>query len=167
MQEQRTLYYAKSSGVSPLSPMILLKIFGWRIFAAWKGTVTRLPSAFLKILWLPFCRANMNPLRSSTAIASIAVIRGRRGILPLRHRYFDRREDDVLGLGYFFMLRGHIPQIQFNRIVDVGERFLISVALRIAALKRRTGSKVSIFIFFDHYRETVYGVHADIIPRTI
>ena len=139
--------YAKSSAASPLSFSMLLKTFGWSIFAAWKGTVTRLPSVFLNILWLPLCRTSANPLRSSAEIDCAAVMRGSRTIGVSLHRYLDGRKDNVFRFRNMFFLGGHVFNMELYRVMDILERFLIRITLGIAALQRGAAREVAIFVF--------------------
>jgi hypothetical protein len=155
MGKQLGYSYTKSFGLSPLSSRILLNNFGCSMRDAWKGTVTRLPSTFLKILWLPDCRTNANPLRSSTAMARAAVMRGNRGMLTL-NRHFDRREYHVFRLRDLLISCRHILKVERYRVVDVCERLLIRIALGVASLECWTTGKVSVFVLFYNNGKSIF-----------
>lgn len=137
----------KSSGTSPLSFNILLNTFGWRIFPACMGIVTRLPAAFLNIRWLPLCRARENPLRVSAEDACAAVMRGSRAIGYSLHRHFYGGENDVFRLRKAFFIGGHVFKAKRYGVLDVCERLFVRTALRITSLQRGALRKVAVLVF--------------------
>jgi hypothetical protein len=147
--------YPKSSGKSPLSSRMFLKIFGWRIFAPWEGTVARFPSMFLKILWPPLWRAKVKPFFSNTEIACAAVTRGNLGTVLSGERNLNRRKNGVFRFFYFFFFGKPVLDMELDSIMDVGKRFFIGVALAVTALERGARHKIARFVFFEDNREMI------------
>jgi len=158
--------YAKSCAASPLSFRMLLKTFGWSIFAVWKGTVTRFPSVFLNIIWLPLCRTSANPLRSSVDTACPAVMRGSRPMRMSLHRYLDGRKNDVFRFRNMFFLGDLVLKVELYRVMNILERFLIRITLGIAALQCGTAREIAVFVLLYNDGKAIRS-HVESIPQRV
>ena len=137
------------------SSKICLKSAGPSSFEPWTGTVIRRPSVWRYIAWLPFWRANENPSRVATRIASFGF--GRRGINTQnlsRDLYGGDTHRPTLGdnFGSFFS----ILQMEFNNFLDIFHCLFKIFPLCIATLKRRNiREKMPGLVFFYDSRKFV------------
>jgi len=148
-------YYTKSFGSISASSRMLFTSFGCSVFEPWNGTVTLLPSAFLKILWLPLWRTHTNPCWRRTEIICVAVMRGSLGTVLHAYRNLYRRQNEVFRLPDLFCQSYSICKMKLNRVMDVCERILVRFALRVTSLQRRATDEIPRLVFFNKNREVI------------
>ena len=144
-----------SSGSIPASFRMLFNNLGCSIFEAWNGTVVLLPSAFLKILWLPLWRTQTNPCFLSTTIIRLAVSRGSRGMTLAGYGHFHRGKNDVPRFPNIFRIFSSIFDVQADGVFDVFQRLLVRFSLAVAPLQPWSYRKIASSIFFDNDRKMI------------